>query len=73
VVAFVSVVAAALFLGAAWFWWHRIVAFNRRLVGAPRNRFQRRAEQVNRWFGTAFLGVLGLLVLSVAVRALVGG
>jgi hypothetical protein len=73
VVALVSFLGACLMFGGAWLWWHRIVEFNRGFVGRPRNRFQRRGERVNRWFGTAFFAVCGLLVLSVAVRALVGG
>jgi hypothetical protein len=72
VVAVGSLVGACLFLGAAWLWWHRIVHFNRRFSREPRNRFERGGERVTRWYGTAFLTVAGLLVLSVGVRALVG-
>ena len=67
-----SFIGACLFFGGAWLWWQRIVGFNRRFVGRPRNQFQRRGEQANRWFGTAFLTVAGMLVLSVGVRAALG-
>jgi hypothetical protein len=68
-----SLVGACLFFGAAWLWWHRIVHFNRRWVGGPRNRFQRASEQATRWYGTAFFTVAGLLVLFVGARDLLGG
>jgi hypothetical protein len=66
------VLGGAVFLSAAWSWWRKVVASNRRLVGSPRSRFQRGAEHVNRWYGTLFLGVCGLTLLVRGVT-LTGG
>ncbi|HET6920441.1 MAG TPA: hypothetical protein VFI46_13380 [Jiangellaceae bacterium] len=70
--ALVFVLGGAVFLGAAWLWWHKVVAVNQRFFGAPRSRFQRGSEQVNRWYGTLLLAACGL-VLLVCGLTLVGG
>jgi uncharacterized membrane protein HdeD (DUF308 family) len=59
----VLVLLGILLVIVARLYWRRIVSYNRRFVGPPRNGFQKTAEQVHRWWGMLFVAAIGVTLI----------